>query len=121
MRGAIFHASTRDGKAFTSRIEVPTTGTPKPSHPQIVADNRGGFLVAWDEVVNGTRRAFARTLQFNASGKPMFGPTIDLDASGSAYPVLASTARGLVAAWTSGNGPSSEISVGQVGQGRSGG
>ena len=35
--GAIFYASSRDGKSFTARQRVPTLGSPEPMHPQIAA------------------------------------------------------------------------------------
>jgi len=111
MRGAIFYASTRDGRRFTHRIEVPTPGTLKPSHPQIASDDAGGFIVAWDEVRVGIRRAFTRRLRFNAGGNPMFGEAREVDTQGGAYPVIAATTRGVFVAWTHGTRADSEIRV----------
>ena len=42
------------------RQRVPTLGSPKPSHPQIVIDATGRVVVAWDEVVDGRRAASVR-------------------------------------------------------------
>ena len=39
--GAIFYASSRDGRSFSSRTRIPTLGSPKPMHPQIVAADVG--------------------------------------------------------------------------------
>ncbi len=47
--GALFHASTKDGRRFTPRRRIPTLGSPKPSHPQIAIDPTGQIYVAWDE------------------------------------------------------------------------
>ena len=47
--GAIFYASSRDGRSFSPRTRIPTLGSPKPMHPQIVADGAGKLAVAWDE------------------------------------------------------------------------
>lgn len=110
-RGAVFYASTRDGRQFSSRIEVPTLGSLKPSHPQIASDEAGGFVVGWDEVRDAVRRAYVRTLRFNSARHPQFGDAIALDEQGSAYPVVASTTRGVFVAWTQGVGQASEIRV----------
>jgi hypothetical protein len=114
-RGSLFYASTADGVRFSPRVAVPTLGSLKPSHPQIVADEQGGLIIGWDEVRGGTRRASARRLRFSATGAPIFGDVISLeDAAASAYPVFAATSRGVFAAWTHGVGASSEIRVRRV-------
>jgi hypothetical protein len=111
-RGALFYASTRDGQTFTNRIEIPTLGAPKPSHPMIASDGAGGFVVAWDEVREGVRRAFTRRLRFNSAGHPSFGDAVQLNRdAASTYPVLTATTRGMFVAWTHGTGASSEIRV----------
>lgn len=109
-QGAIFYASTRDGRSFTPRVRVPTLGGPKPSHPQIVVDRAGRTFIAWDEIVDGRRVAAVREMR-NASGTPAFGDAIVLSPNGPAlYPVLAAGDRGVVAAWTTG-GDTSRIEV----------
>ena len=101
-QGAIFYSSTRDGRNFRTRLRVPTRGSPKPSHPQIVADDRG-LVIAWDEVINGVRQASSRRLRFTREGQPTFGDLVVFDPVGtSSYPVLAVTSRGVIAVWTSG-------------------
>jgi hypothetical protein len=101
--GAIFYASTRDGRRFTPRVWIPTLGGPKPSHPQIVADARGRIVIAWDETVDGRRVAAARELRLDRNREVSFGEPIVLAPNGAAtYPVLASTASGLVAVWSTG-------------------
>jgi hypothetical protein len=107
--GGIFYASTRDGKQFTSRIRIPTLGSPKPSHPQILVAG-GRVVVAWDELVNGRRVATAREVKRQADGTATFGAPIDLAPGESAvYPVLAATDDALVAVWTSGSGDQSTV------------
>ena len=102
-QGAIFYASTRDGRRFTSRVRIPTLGGPKPSHPQIVVDARGRIVIAWDETVNGRRVAAARELRLDRNREASFGDPIVLAPDGPAtYPVLASTANGLIAVWSTG-------------------
>jgi hypothetical protein len=97
--GALFYASTADGRRFTPRIRVPTLGSPKPGHPQIIIDARGRLIVAWDEIVDGRRIAAIREMK--RSGPVAAGPVVDLSPEASAiYPVLAATDTGVVATWT---------------------
>jgi hypothetical protein len=110
--GALFYASSRDGKTFSARVRVPTLGSPKPSHPQIVLDPRGRIVVAWDESVNGRRTAVVRELRREAGDRVAFGEPVTLATQEPAvYPVLAPTSSGLVAAWTAGSGDWSTIAV----------
>ncbi len=101
--GALFYASTRDGRTFTRRTRIPTLGSPKPSHPQVVVDRAGRIVVAWDELVNGQRAAAARELKVMSDRTVTFGDVVTLAPDGRAtYPVLASTSKGILAVWTSG-------------------
>ena len=99
-------ASSRDGRQFTSRVRVPTLGSPKPSHPQIAIDRDGRIAIAWDEALDGTRVAAVRELK-PGGGAPAFGDVVRLAPDGAAlYPVLAATEDGFVAVWTTGGGTS---------------
>ena len=51
--GALFYASSADGKSFTSRVRIPTLGSPKPMHPQVLA-------VSAERVPYGTRAVSPR-------------------------------------------------------------
>jgi hypothetical protein len=105
--GALFHASTRDGRTFSRRSRIPTLGSPKPSHPQVVVDRGGRIVVAWDELVNGRRVAAARALELRAHQDGAQGPIVMLAEDGPAmYPVLAATTTGIMAVWTTGGDPS---------------
>jgi hypothetical protein len=109
-RGALFYASTRDGQTFTPRTLVPTLGSPKPSHPQVVVDQAGRAIVAWDEFIDGRRVAAAREVRSQGAGIA-FGNVMEIAPDGpSLYPVLAATTEGLVAVWTTG-GEQSEVRV----------
>jgi len=111
-QGALFYASTRDGRTFTPRMRVPTLGSPKPSHPQIALDASGDIVVAWDEVINGIRTAVARRARRAEGNRVAFSDAIRLALEGPAtYPVLASAADGFVVAWTSGAPAASVIQV----------
>ena len=97
-QGALFYASTSDGRTFTPRVRIPTLGSPKPGHPQIVADDRGRLVVAWDEVIDGQRIAVVRELHQPASGRPVtFGDPLRLTTTTTATaagPATSMTAPG---------------------------
>jgi len=102
-RGAIFYSSTRDGRRFAPRVEIPTLGGPRPTHPQIAIDASGRVAVAWDEVAEGRRVAVVRELKRERNGVVFAGAPTVLSARGSAvYPVLAALPTGLIAVWTEG-------------------
>jgi hypothetical protein len=102
--GAIFYAASRDGRSFSPRTRIPTLGSPKPMHPQIVAYGAGKLAVAWDEVIGGVRQASMRAIRFDGAGRPVFGATVRLGTPGapSSYPVLVSTPEGLLAIFVDG-------------------
>jgi hypothetical protein len=109
--GALFYASTRDGRTFTSRTRVPTMGSAKPSHPQLAVNARGDAIVAWDEVLDGRRTAFVRRL-VQLGDRVTFGDAIRLDAGLPAmYPVMDVVGHGFIVAWTSGPPGASVIRV----------
>ena len=97
----LFHASTRDAVTFTARQRIETLGTPKPSHPQLVADACGSFTLVWDETQGSTRRAMMRQLTPLPSGDVRVGEIHIVSGPHSAvYPVVAPTLTAVVAAWT---------------------
>lgn len=112
--GALFYAASRDGRTFSPRVRIPTLGSPKPMHPQILSDERGRLTVAWDEVLGGVRQAAMRTLKFDEAGQPLFGTTTRLGTPGtpSSHPVLVATPRGTLAAYVEGKPGASVIRVG---------
>jgi hypothetical protein len=112
--GALFYAVSRDGRTFTPRLRVPTLGSAKPSHPQVAIGGAGDLVVAWDEPLDGERIAVMRTLRTGPRGVT-WGEIVTLaGAAPAVYPVLATTARGVVAAWTQGRGQESFIGVRRV-------
>jgi hypothetical protein len=113
-QGAIFYASSADGRRFTARVRVPTLGSLKPSHPVLTLDSRGRIVVAWDELVNGRRVVAARLGTTAAGGAVTFGPHEVLNASGhGVYPAVAASGGATVVAWTSG-GSDSVINVRRI-------
>jgi hypothetical protein len=100
-QGVILYATSADGTSFTTPVRVPTLGGAKPSHPQVTTSAAGRVFVAWDEVRDGIRRAAIAPI----GGAPqILGDT-------TSYPVMAATASGLVAVWTSGPPHRSTIGV----------
>ena len=114
--GALFYSALRDDGTFAPRTRIPTLGSPKPSHPQVVVDEAGRLVVAWDESLAGVRTAAYSVGIRQADGAVQFGPPTRLaDAGGpTLYPVIASTGAGIVAAWTSGAPGASVIQVRQL-------
>lgn len=113
-QGALFYASTRDGKTFTPRQRIPTLGGPKPEHPTLVVDSRGRIAVAWDELVKSQRVAAVRPIERTAAGVT-FGRVTQLGAGApAAYPVIAATADGVIAVWTGGPSAAARIGVQRI-------
>ncbi|QJR37286.1 hypothetical protein [Gemmatimonas groenlandica] len=95
---SIYYAVSRDGKAFSARTRVPSRGPA--SHPQIVMLPNGTALVAWDEVVDGTRRLGLVRATVNTTGAVSFTPVAAPDAGpGQWYPSLAASSSGAVITW----------------------
>ena len=95
---SIYYAVSRDGKSFSTRTRVPTRGPA--SHPQIVMLPNGASLVAWDEVVDGTRRLGLARATVSAAGAVSFTPVAAPDAgAGQWYPSLAASSNGAVITW----------------------
>jgi len=99
---ALFHAVTRDGRAFSSREQIPTVGTPR--HPQVVATSRG-LAAAWDEELDGGNRRVVFMRQLSQTREVM-------SAARSQTPALAAAGDTVVIVWTEG----SEASVIRVAQ-----
>jgi hypothetical protein len=109
-QGAIFYASTMDGRTFTPRYRIGTLGSAKPEHPQIAIDAEGRIVAAWDELIDGVRVAAIREVRRGPSIS--LGPVVRLAERGPAsYPVVASADDGLIAVWTSGAPATSVIGV----------
>jgi hypothetical protein len=107
---ALFYASSRDGRTFSPRVRIPTTG---PAYHVEIALSAGGTLtIAWDEAVKSGRRVrFARGRPSPDGGMEFTTLPVPGDALGS-YPVIAPSGEGITAAWahTAGDGSSIEVS-----------
>jgi hypothetical protein len=111
--GAIFYASSADGRTFTPRVRVPTLGSPRPMHPQVLTRRAGLVTVAWDEVIGGVRQAAIRNIRFDEAGQPIFGTTTRLGepSTPGSYPFLVSTSNGALAIYVFGKAGESVLRV----------
>ncbi len=112
-----FHVSTVDGVKFTTRKQIPTLGSPKPAHPQMTLDSCGKLNVVWDEAEGTNRRIAYQRLTSLPNGDVQFSKTqIISDSEIATYPVIASTEKGFVVAWTenSKKGDRSSIAVRRI-------
>jgi hypothetical protein len=98
-------------------VRVPTLGSPKPSHPQIALTADGRVVIAWDESLDGVRRAAVSVMSNGNGGGAAFSTPVQVEPSNSTspaaavYPALATTPRQILVAWTSGSGESTIIGV----------
>ena len=103
----LFHASTGDGRTFTTRTALPVSGPAY--HPRLIVGADGSLVAAWDEVVNGARRIRLARGRADSTGRVSFTP---LDVAAPAmYPALTATPDGTILAWSSGATGGSRISV----------
>ncbi len=110
---ALFYSVSRDGKTFSERTRIPTRGPA--SHPQIIVDANGSTVIAWDEIIEGTRRLGLARATVSASGVVTFSSLGAPDTgAGQWYPSLAPSPAGPIAAWVSQREKGSVISVATV-------
>jgi hypothetical protein len=94
----LFHASSLDGRTFTPRTELPTSGAA--SHPQLIVTPDDALIVAWDEQRSGERHVAAALAERAADGRLAFSRlTVGGGETTGAYPALAATASHAVVAW----------------------
>jgi len=105
---ALFYATTRDGRTFTPRTQMPTDGTPR--HPQIAINDDGRVLVTWDEQLTGSRRVVVDEATVDANGVH-FRNLLIMDGGRDDYPVAAAIDHGFVVAYTSATKTESTIRV----------
>jgi hypothetical protein len=99
---ALFYASSRDGRQFTKRQQLPTEGVPR--HPQIAVGSGGELMVVWDEQLSGTRRVALARASVVGDGAPRFGRHDVGDDTRGVYPAIAIAGGEAIVAWTSGSG-----------------
>ncbi len=105
----LFYASSVDGRRFTPRTPLPTSGAAY--HPQLAVTPDGGLIAAWDEVEAGQRRVKAVRARPDDGGAARFTPLALGGAASGAYPALATTRSHAVLAWAQRLGAESRIAV----------
>jgi hypothetical protein len=108
----LFYATSRDGKQFSMRQTIPTTGTPR--HVQIAATGDGAPVLVWDEGGAAGRSVVLARRMTDRNGRVVF-VRHPLTALGNAsYPALALTTDGVLVAATTGGAADSIIRFTQV-------
>ena len=101
----LFYARSVDGKRFSERVHLPTDGPA--AHVQIIMMPDGKPMVAWDEVVNGTRRLARARMKGNEFVRVNTPSTT----SDEGWPVMAAVGNGILTAWVSGTGVGNSIQL----------
>jgi hypothetical protein len=108
---ALFHAMTRDGRTFTPRERIPTTG--QANHPQLAVGPDDALMVVWEESGSGARRLRSATGRTDA-GHVRFTDN-SADGEIGRYPVVVPAGAGQwVRAWTAGDPATSQIHVARM-------
>ena len=109
---ALFHAVTRDGKAFSARTRIPTEGMA--NHPQLSIDSAGTLAVTWDESGSGSRVLASAIGTVDASGRVQFR-RLQSERIVGTYPALAPIGPGAwLRASTSGDPSTSRIALDRI-------
>jgi hypothetical protein len=110
----LFHASSADGHAFTSRTRLPVEG--QANHPQIAVARDRTLLLAWDEVQDAVRRVVVARADAGEHGAPpVFRRDRSIGDRTGVYPAIALTPPTSIVAWTSGSPAESIIEVLRLG------
>ena len=100
---ALFYTTSRDGKVFSRRTQVPTNAMSTPGHPQLALMSNGGVAIVFDESMGSARRvSLARVLR---NGELQAPEVLSADDSAT-QPVITTTPGELLIAWTSRSGNS---------------
>ena len=103
----LFHASSTDGRTFTSRTRLPVEG--QANHLQIAAARDGTLLLAWDEVQDARRRIVVA--RAGPGSPPVFRRDESIGDRTGVYPAIALTPTTAIVAWTSGAPAESTIEM----------
>ena len=107
----LFYAATKDGRRFSPRRAIPTSGVPR--HVQIVA-GRDGLALAWDEATAGPRQIAIARGAVRADGHVDFTRQVLKELGEASYPALAQTPDGLVVAAQSSGDANTVIRLARV-------
>ena len=109
----LFHASSADGRTFSSRTPLPSNGNA--FHPQVIVAPDGSLIAAWDELAAGKREVRVARGRPSADNDFTFSLLSTADARAGVYPALAATSTGAVLAWARPReGTQSQIAVTRI-------
>ncbi len=108
----LFYATSRDGRQFSARQTVPTTGTPR--HVQIAATRDGSPVLVWDESGTTRRSIVLARGTTDRNGRVVFVRHPLTMLGDASYPALALTTDGALVAATAGGVGDSAIRFTQV-------
>jgi hypothetical protein len=95
----LFYATSRDGRTFSPRAQIPTSENATPGHPHLTLTRDGGAAIVFDETIKGARRvSLARV---SRTGEPQRPEVLSANDSASHPVVVQTNPRGLLIAWTS--------------------
>lgn len=103
---ALYTTTSRDGITFEMRKELKTDGAA--AHVQATIAGDGSAVFVWDEATPKGRRI--RRAREGTS----FWPAATVDETDGVYPVVATTSRGVIAAWVRRGGPRTVIAVSRL-------
>ena len=95
---ALFYATSRDGRTFSERAQVPVAAGATPGHPQLTPVPEGGAAIVWDDVLKGVRRVSFTRVSRTGVFQP---PQVLSGDAGASHPVIVMSQRHLLVAWTS--------------------
>jgi hypothetical protein len=108
----LFYTTSRDGRQFSARQTIPTTGTPR--HVQIAATRDGSPVLVWDESGAAGRSVVLARGMTDRNGRVAFVRHPLTMLGDASYPALALTTDGVLVAATAGGAADSVIRFSQV-------
>ncbi|HEX4348124.1 MAG TPA: sialidase family protein [Vicinamibacterales bacterium] len=107
----LFYAATKDGRQFSPRQAIPTSGVPR--HVQLLA-GKSGLALAWDEAAAGPRQIALARGAVRADGHVDFTRQVLKELGDASYASLAQTPDSLVIAAQSGGDANTVIRLVRV-------
>jgi hypothetical protein len=108
---ALFYATSKDGRRFTTRQQIPTVGVPW--HPQIAVVPGGPVTVAWEEQRQGARHIVVANVVGYDTGRVRFARRSVSDDPGT-YPAIVSQDNAVLVAWTTGTTGNTSLRVARL-------
>ena len=108
----LFYATSRDGRQFSARQTIPTTGTPR--HVQMAATGDEAPVLVWDEGGSAGKSVVLARRTTDRNGRAVFARRPLTVLGAASYPALALTTDGALVVATAGGAADSVIRFTQV-------